>query len=238
MKPVPPVTRMVFFIFGCEIEGEGKHAPELIYRVLLVLCFSTRAIRVLRLTLMWRSYKLFCDTQLANVNFFEPYEVKLCICWTRSPAANMLRPPFPSESIDEKPSIWGAHRTIFALLLRLNVTKCSFFPYPTIATAHIAPNTPILLPQIRASIANSAPRASEQRIRNEKPTTERDCASPRTAKSNVEHSRVRTYFYRYGLRGAHPTFLRSKSWRLSLKTSLFLSKSPQLSRKSADVFIF
>ena len=187
---------------------------------------------------MWRSYKLFCDTQLANVNFFEPYEVKLCICWTRSPAANMLRPPFPSESIDEKPSIWGAHRTIFALLLRLNVTKCSFFPYPTIATAHIPSNTPILLPQIRASIANSAPRATEQRIRHEKPTAERECASPRTAKSNVEHSRVRTYFYRYGLRGAHSTFLRSKSWRLSLKTSLFLSKSPQLSRKSADVFLF
>lgn len=123
---------------------------------------------------MWRSYKLFCDTQLANVNFFEPYEVKLCICWTRSPAANMLRPPFPSESIDEKPSIWGAHRTIFALLLRLNMTKCSFFPYPTIATAHLPSNTPILLPQNRASIANSAPRATEQRIRHEKLTAERE----------------------------------------------------------------
>ena len=150
----------------------------------------------------------------------------------------MLRPPFPSESIDEKPPIWGAHRTIFALLLRLNVTKCSFFPYPTIATAHIPSNTPILLPQIRASIANSAPRASEQRIRHEKPTAERDCASPRTAKSNVEHSRARTYFYRYGLRGAFPPFPFQKSRRLSLKTSLFLSKSPQLSRKSADVFLF
>ena len=37
---------------------------------------------------------------------------------------------------------------------------------------------------------------------------------------------------------AFPLFPFQKSWRLSLKTSLFLSKSPQLSRKSADVFLF
>lgn len=63
--------------------GEGKHASEIVssrrsFQSDARFPFLSHAIRVLRLTLMWRSYELFCDIHLTKVNFFCALRSKTC----------------------------------------------------------------------------------------------------------------------------------------------------------------